>query len=294
MIQSMKRHPTVPHSRLALGVVDREFQIRRGLYVTERGERFAIPVDRLDEPTKYAGRTLWRRDPVHGTYRPGVQFSAPGTDLHKRLLAWLRDHVNEGIPHAYYMAVLGHDVHASIRGDLFARHFHVGWANPLDPGRFDSPLDPLFQTNPDRARLAKLAPSMFGFVENCGWVSGGKVTDAFVSEMIAELVSTAGTEFADFDFHEVGTSTQAESNNDTALIATSGIARATGTPTDSDPIYQNVGTITADATETWEEHGLFNNISGAALMDRSLTSGQAVVSSDQVEYTYQLTVNPEA
>ena len=135
---------------------------------------------------------------------------------------------------------------------------------------------------------------MMGFTENCGWVSGGKVTDAFVSEVIDELVSTAGTEFADFDFHEVGTSAQGEDNNDTALIATTGIARATGAPTDSDPIYQNVGTITADATETFEEHGLFNNVSGAALLDRSTTGGQAVTSSDQVEYTHQTTINPEA
>ncbi|KKL24278.1 hypothetical protein LCGC14_2416890, partial [marine sediment metagenome] len=54
------------------------------------------------------------------------------------------------------------------------------------------------------------------------------------------------------------------------------------------------GVITADATETWEEEGLFNNTAGAALMDRSLTGGQAVNSSDQVEYTYELTKNPEA
>jgi hypothetical protein len=178
-------------------------------------------------------------------------------------------------------------------------------AGPLDPAfatlfathwvahECDLPACPASLFGSQEQALALLGGQM-GFVEDLGFLSAGKVTDAFVSEEIDELVSTTGSEYADFDNHEVGTSSQAESNDDTALIATSGIARAAGTPTDSDPIYQNVGTITADASETWEEHGLFNNTTGVALMDRSLTGGQAVVSSDQVQYTYQLTKNPEA
>jgi hypothetical protein len=159
----------------------------------------------------------------------------------------------------------------------------------------------------DNCRLGALCPasgtswavfrlqieSAVGFVEDLGWLANALVTDAFVSEIVDELVSTTGTEFADFDFHEVGTSATAENNNQTALVATSGIARATGAPTDADPDYVNVATITADATETWEEHGIFNNSTSVAMMDRNLTGGQAVNSSDQVEYSYTLTVNPE-
>jgi hypothetical protein len=59
------------------------------------------------------------------------------------------------------------------------------------------------------------------------------------------------------------------------------------------PTMTTVATITADATETWEEHGVFSTGTDT-LLDRSLTSGQSVTSSDTVEYTYVLTVNPEA
>ena len=276
-----KRHPNVPLRRVPLSLQDHEVQVQRGLYTVQRGERLAIPADCLATPCVYKYQTLWTLDREHGIHRPGVKWAPKEFAFQQRVLKWLRDNVNANIPHLYYLMTLGHDVHVTIRGDLWAKHWHYGWTNPFNPEQLELPLDPA-------------AVQGYGFCENCGWLSGGKVSDAFVSEIVDELVSTSGTEFADFDSHEVGTSSQAENNNDTALIATSGIARAAGAPTDSDPIYQNVGTITADATETWEEHGLFNNTAGAALMDRSLTGGQSVNSSDQVQYTYQLTLNPEA
>lgn len=275
------RMPVVPHRRLALTEEQARLQRQRGLYTVHRGEAVPIPFDHHTRPQVFLDRELWRQDSVHGIYRPGVKFHPPGTHVQKRVLTWLRDHVHQDIPYWYYLAVLGHDLHVSTWGDLYAKHWHVGWTNPFNPEQMDEPLD-------------RSQDGLLGFTENLGWLSGGKVSDAFVSEEIDELVSTTSTEYADFDFHEVGTSTQAENNNDTALIATSGITRVTGTPTDSDPIYQNVATITADATESWEEHGLFNNSSGATLMDRSLTGGQSVDSGHQVTYTYQLTKNPEA
>lgn len=304
------RHPIVPDRAVPLGEQQREYQLQRGLYVLERGERFAVPVDRMDTPGVYLGREFWRRDRVHGTHRVGVKFAPPQTDAHRRALAWLRDHVDERIPHWYYLAVLGHDLHVSTYGNLYGRHQHVGWADPFTQA-ISGPLDPTFEVAPwHPLHVARLDGESIedwrvrglllngnvphGFEEALGHLSGGKVTDAFVSEEIDELVSATGTEYADFDFHEVGTSSTAENNNDTALVATSGIARATGTPTDADPIYRNVATITADATETWQEHGLFNNSTSVALMDRSLTGGQSVVASDQVAYTYELTKNPEA
>lgn len=308
------RHPIVP--RLALDEQSRENQIRKGLYIVDRGEKFALPVDSLKNPRAFQGKDVWRQSPNGIVYRAGAKPLPPRFTFQQKALTWLRDHVNENIPYWYYLATIGHDLHVSTWGDLYGKHFHAGWASPF--GDIREPFDPSFETffathfTPDHisdvCRLGKRCPkalntesgwrtqfaSLRGFREHLGWLSGAKVSDAFVSEEIDELVSTTGTEYADFDFHEVGTSNQAESNNDTALIATSGIARATGSPTDADPIYRNVGTVTADASETWQEHGLFNNSSGAALMDRSLTGGQAVVSSDQVQYTYELTKNPEA
>jgi hypothetical protein len=307
------RHPNVEHRRLALTERDAESQIRKGLYVVERGERFAVPVDSVRDRRTYHGRTLWAVTDGR-VHRPGVRFTARGSTWQRKTLAFLRDHVHKDVPYWYYMAMLGHDLHVSTYGNLFARHWHAGWANPIDPDRLDAPFDADFATLRDThfvphacdlpacpasvwpswdACLASLR-SQRGFVEDLGWLSGAKVTDAFVSEEIDELVSATSSEYADFDFHEVGTDNTAEDNDDTALGVTSGIARATGSPTDSDPDYVNVGTVTADATETWEEHGLFNNSTSVALMDRSLTGGQAVNSSDQVAYTYTLSKAAEA
>lgn len=286
------RNPVVPFRSLPLSEDAWESQRQRGLYVVQRGERFAIPVDRTSRPTVFLNRELWRQNAAGQVFRPGVRSRPTQFAFQHRALAWARDHLHKDIPYWYYLATLGHDLHVSTFANLYGKHWHRGWANPFNPDRFDAPLDPTFETHPAATRYAALP--MLGFVEHLGWLSGGKVTTAFVSEEIDELVSTTGTEYADFDFHEVGTSSTAEANSQTALITTSGIARATGTPTDVDPIYRNVGTVTADATETWQEHGLFNNATGAALMDRSLTGGQSVNNLDQVQYTYELTKAAEA
>ena len=274
------RHPVVPLRRTPLSEEDMERQIQRGMFTVSGGQRLAIPSDSLKRPEVFNGVKLWTVK--NGlTVRPGVRQKAPGTLWQGKLLAWARDNVNPSIPSRYYRAVLGHDLHVSSQANLYGKHWHTGWTDPFNP---EEPVQAL-----DLTKVKGM-----GFLEDLGWLSGAKVTSAFVSELVSELVSAASTEFADYDFHEVGTSNQAESNADTALIATSGISRVTGTPTDSDPDYQNVGTVTADATETWEEWALFNNVTSVSLMDRSLTGGQAVNSSDQVQYTYVATFNPEA
>ena len=312
MLTVPTRHPNVPQRRTALGERQKKVQLKRGIYTVERGESFAIPVDKLSEPTVFLNREMWRWHPVEGVHRPGVQFQAPRSNVQRKALTWLRDHVSEKIPYLYYMAVLGHDVHVSTWGELYGEHWHKGWADPFS-GMMEPAPTRDFQTLHDTHWVRHecdlpVCPSTWGswdkvkaqlqgargFTENLGFLSGAKVTDAFVSEEIDELVSTSGTEYADFDSHEVGTDNTAEDNDHTALQATTGIARAAGTPTDSDPIYQSVASITADATESFEEHGLFNNTSGASMMDRNLTGGQSVTSSDVVQYTYQLTKAPEA
>ncbi len=281
------RHPDVPFRAVPLTERQAELQVQRGLYVVQEGVRLAIPVDHIRRATVFLSRDLWRQDGQGRVFRPGVRMRPPRFTVQATALAWLRDHVNENIPYWYYLATLGHDLHISTWGDLYARHFHAGWANPFEPDKVDLPLDQAFKTCP-WLKDASLA----GFIEECGWLSGGKVTTAFRDKEVDELVSQL--EYGDFDFHEVGLSTQVESNGDTALITSSGIARATGTPTDAGAIYRTVGTITADTTETWQEHGVFCNATGPTLMDRSLTGGQSVNNLDQVEYTYELTKNAEA
>lgn len=311
-VLTTKRHPNVPFRALPLTEAKAEDQIRKGLRVVERGEPFALPVDRIGEPTVFQSRKLWVKSRA-GVHRPGARMTAP--ELSWVPKAWaVADRFTGGrATYARNMVAFGHDVHVTTWGNLYGKHWHNGWADPFT-GEVVPALDATFATLRDThfvphdcdldACPATIWASWSdaltalqgrgGFVETLGWLSGAKVTTAFVSEEIDELVSATASEYADFDFHEVGTSAVAESNAHTALQTTSGIARATGTPTDSDPIYQNVGTITADATETWQEHGLFNNVTSVAMMDRSLTGGQSVNASDQVQYTYQLTKNAEA
>ena len=311
----MKTLTQAPHRRLALSEANRDAQIKRGLYLTERGEPFAIPVDDLRHRETYQHRELWRQDAKHGVHRPGVRFAPVQFSFQKRTLGWLRDHVHPSIPRLYYTAALGHDLHVSTWAELYARQFHAGWANPFEPDKLESPIDPtfrsLFATHyvdhecdlpvcPRDAGITLADLPKYGFVENLGLLSQGKVTKAFVNVQVGAQADAAGSgeaaEFNDFNEHEVGTATTAEANTQTALTTSSGIALAAGTQVDSGgdpPIYTTVATITADATETWEEHGVFSTTTDT-LLDRSLTGGQSVNSSDQVQYTFAHTVNPEA
>lgn len=184
-------------------------------------------------------------------------------------LAWLRDHVSSGIPRAYYRAVLGHDLHVSTYAELYVQHYH---ATERDP--FTGEL---------------------GWLEDVGLVSRGKVTTAFRDFEIDNLISDSTT-YGDFKFHEVGTSATAEANTQTALTTTSGIARATGTQVEqAADTYRSVAPVTADSTETWQEHGIFNASTAGTMLDRSLISPTvAVVNLDQVTFTYDLVKTAEA
>jgi hypothetical protein len=194
------------------------------------------------------------------------RFSTPAQ---QRLLAWLRDNVNPSIPRAWYRLVLGHDLHIATWAELFMRHYHATERDPFT--------------------------GEMGWWENVGLVSTGKVTTAFRDFEALNLV-TDSTTYGDFKYHEVGTSATAEANTDTALVATTGIARAVGTQTNpTASTYQSIATVTADTSETWQEHGLFNASTSVTLMDRSLISPTApVVASDTVQFTYVLTKNAEA
>lgn len=222
-------------------------------------------------------RRQYVRDDAHGHYRPeraallleNQRYDRIDSGPHQRVLAWLRDHVHPGIPRAYYTAVLGHDLHVSLYASLYVSHFHATQRDPFT--------------------------GALGWRENVGRVSRGKVTTAFRDFVAAQLV-TDSTVIGDFKFHEVGTSAQAEANTDTALITTTGIARVTGTQLNpTAPVYRSVATVTADTSETWQEHGLFSIVTGGTLMDRSLISPTvAVVNLDTVTFTYEVTLSAEA
>jgi hypothetical protein len=214
------------------------------------------------------------RDDRDGHYRPGragllLKNRVDGPSLQQRVLAWLRDHVDPNIPRAYYRAVLGHDLHIAVFAALYVRHLHVGERDPFT--------------------------GELGWLENVGRVSQGKVTTAFRDFEAGQLVTESAL-YGDFKYHEVGTSNTAEANTQTALTTSTGIARATGNQTNpTASTYQTVATITADGSETWQEHGLFNASSSGTMMDRSLISPTVAVNNlDVVEFTYVLTKNAEA
>ena len=56
-------------------------------------------------------------------------------------------------------------------------------------------------------------------------------------------------------------------------------------------IYKSVGTITYTTTKAITEHGLFNIVTAGILMDRHTFTAINVVNTDQIEFTYELTVN---
>lgn len=188
--------------------------------------------------------------------------------VQQRILGFLRDHVHPGIPRAWYQLVTGHDQHVVMYATLEAIHYHATERDPIT--------------------------GQMGWHEDLGVVSRGKVTTAF-RDFLSNQLRTESSEVGDFKFHEVGTSATAEANSQTTLVATSGIARVTGTQAGTAPDYVSVATVTADATETWQEHGIFSQVTGGTMMDRSLISPTvSVVASDTVQFTYTLTMAAEA
>ncbi len=206
----------------------------------------------------------------HGIHLKSARLEV-GSDpaLQQRILAFLRDRVHSGIPSAWYKLTVGHDLQLSMHATLSVRHFHASERSPFT--------------------------GELGWLENLGILSHKKVTTAFRDLMVDNLVSDT-TAWGDFKFQSPGTSNQAESNADTALIAVAG-PEATGTQLEgaTSDIYKSVATVTADASETWEEHQIRNvtGATGGTMMDRSLAT-VVVVNLDTVEYTYQLTVTAEA
>ncbi len=126
---------------------------------------------------------------------------------------------------------------------------------------------------------------------NYGVVGYRVVTTAFVNFVVDQL-QTETSVFGDFKFHDSGVGVTAEAIGNTAMETTDGEARVTGTQTETSAnIYQSVGTLTYTTTKAITEHGLFNDLTAGTLMDRTVFSAINVVNTDQVTYTYSLTVS---
>ena len=148
---------------------------------------------------------------------------------------------------------------------------------------------------------------MFGFLSaikksfgmpdmDYGLLSVRLVTTAFAAYLVDAMQNSAGTPMDLFKYHASGTGAGAEDNTDTAL-GTETETRATGTLAEGATanIFKTVGTQTYTATRTIAEHGIFSQAAvGGTMLDRSLLGATIpVVNTDEIEWTYQLTVNAE-
>jgi hypothetical protein len=137
-----------------------------------------------------------------------------------------------------------------------------------------------------------------GTIIDYGLVSMRVVTTAGVNFLVDAFQGTVEPEI--LRYHGCGTGTNAEASSDTALQTESTTAlnpdstRATGSLTEgaSANIYRTVGTLTFDASAAVTEHGILSQAAtgGGTLLDRSVFSAINVVSSDAIQFTYDLTL----
>lgn len=127
-----------------------------------------------------------------------------------------------------------------------------------------------------------------GEVIDYGTVGYRVVTTAFVNFLVDQL-QTETTEIGDFKYHDSGVGGTAENITDTDIETTDGEARATGSQTEADPDdYQSVGTISYTTTKAIVEHGLFSQVTGGTLMDRTVFTTINVGSGDSIQFTYTI------
>ena len=127
---------------------------------------------------------------------------------------------------------------------------------------------------------------------NYGIVSRRLVTTAFVEFMVDQLQAETSV-WGDFKFHDSGVGVTGAVVGNTDIETTDGESRVAGSQIEgaTAEIYKSVGTITYTTTKAITEHGLFSIITGGTLLDRHTFTAINVVNTDQIEFTYELTVN---
>ena len=148
-----------------------------------------------------------------------------------------------------------------------------------------------------KAELNAVVYRADGRTESLGTISRKKVTGAFVTDIVSNMV-TDTTAFGDYKYHDCGTGATAEANTQTALVTPFGGARVAGTQvaggTSTAPTYTSVATISFTSTLAITEHGIFNASTVGTLLDRSVFAAINVVNGDSIQFTYTLTINAEA
>ena len=124
------------------------------------------------------------------------------------------------------------------------------------------------------------------------------VTTAFAEFLAAQLITESAV-IGDFKYHHSGTGVGAEANGDTGLGTPVEDARDVGTQVQGATAvgYKSAATITYTGGHAITEHGLFSTagaggppVTGGTLMDRSRFDPINVVATNQIEWTYEITI----
>ncbi len=120
------------------------------------------------------------------------------------------------------------------------------------------------------------------------------VTTAFVNDLVAALIGTAGPygTFNDYKYHASGTDGTAEDVGNTMLGAEVE-SRVEGTQVEgaTPNIYKSIATVTYTSSNIIKEHGLFNASTTGTLMDRTVFSDVSVEEDDAIQYTFTIQFN---
>jgi len=125
-----------------------------------------------------------------------------------------------------------------------------------------------------------------------GVLSRRVVTTAGVNYMRDDFnAATGGADITNFNYHDSGTGTNAESVSDTGLQIPAGPARVAGTQSaPADKQYRTVATISYTSNLAITEHGIFSAATGGTLWDRSVFAAINVQNGDSVQFTYTLSI----
>lgn len=129
-------------------------------------------------------------------------------------------------------------------------------------------------------------------------VKNKKVTTAFAEFVAAQLI-TETSAFGDFKYHHSGEGVVAENITDTGLGTPREDARNVGTQVQGATTvgYKSIATTTYTGTWAITEQGIFNTagaggppVTGGVLMDRHVFAAINVISGNQIEWTYEITI----
>ena len=130
--------------------------------------------------------------------------------------------------------------------------------------------------------------------QDLGLVGVKEVTTEYVKHLV-DAMTDSGVSVDVFNKHAMGDGSTAETDSQTGLINQQD-GRNAGTQTHgaTSNIYRTVATITAGSAYTAIEHAVFDSTGSASdvMLDRTLVaSPPTLATDDEVEWTYELTVN---